>query len=230
MMARCPQESHTTTAGSPSQVVTPSGHHGVVTEPSARQSTADNETGRLEAFSDGVMAVIITLMAFELKAPAGGGFNKLGDRLPELLVYVLSFIFIGIYWNNHHHLLRAATHITGAVMWLNLHLLLWLSLIPVVTEWMAANWRDHAPAASYAVVALGSAAAYTLLQVAIIRADGPGSVIADRVGSDRKGRASIVAYVAALGLAFVNPVISYALFVLVALIWFIPDRRLDRRG
>ena len=115
----------------------------MVTEPSARQSTANNETGRLEAFSDGVMAVIITLMAFELKVPAGGGFRDLGDRLPELLVYVLSFIFIGIYWNNHHHLLRAATHITGAVMWLNLHLLLWLSLIPVVTEWMAAHWRNH---------------------------------------------------------------------------------------
>jgi uncharacterized membrane protein len=199
-----------------------------VTEPTAKESTAENETGRLEAFSDGVMAVIITLMAIELKTPAGGGFSSLGARLPELLVYVLSFIFIGIYWNNHHHLLRAATRISGAVMWLNLHLLLWLSLIPVVTEWMAAHWRDHAPAASYAVVALGSAVAYTLLQVAIIRADGPSSVIADRLGSDAKGRASLVGYVAALGLAFVSPVISYALFASVALMWFVPDRRLDR--
>jgi uncharacterized membrane protein len=200
-----------------------------VSEPSPKESTAENETGRLEAFSDGVMAVIITLMAIELKMPGGGGFSALGDRVPELLVYVLSFGFIGIYWNNHHHLLRAATRISGAVMWLNLHLLLWLSLIPLVTEWVAARWHDHAPAATYAVVALGSAAAYTLLQVAIIRADGPGSVIADALGSDLKGRASLVAYVAALGLAFVSPIISYALFVSVAFMWFIPDRRLDRR-
>jgi uncharacterized membrane protein len=200
-----------------------------VSEPTAKESTADNETGRLEAFSDGVMAVIITLMAIELKMPAGGGFSALGVRVPELLVYVLSFVFIGIYWNNHHHLLRATTRISGAVMWLNLHLLLWLSLIPLVTEWVAAHWRDHAPAATYAVVALGSAAAYTLLQVAIIRADGPGSLIADALGSDLKGRASLVAYLAALGLAFVSPIISYALFVSVAFMWFIPDRRLDRR-
>jgi uncharacterized membrane protein len=200
-----------------------------VSEPTAKESTADNETGRLEAFSDGVMAVIITLMAIELRAPGGGGFRDLGRQLPELLVYVLSFIFIGIYWNNHHHLLRAATRISGTVMWLNLHLLLWLSLIPVVTEWMAMHWRDHAPAATYAVVSLGAAAAYTLLQRAIIRADGPGSVIADRLGSDRKGRASLVAYMAALGLSFVSPLISYALFVSVSLIWFIPDRRLDGR-
>lgn len=195
-------------------------------EPAANEPTAASETGRLEAFSDGVMAVIITLMAIELKAPAGGGFSDLGARVPELLVYILSFVFIGIYWNNHHHLLRAATRISGAVMWLNLHLLLWLSLIPVVTQWMAAHWRDHAPAASYAVVALGSAAAYTLLQGAIIRADGPGSVIADALGSDLKGRASLVAYVAALGLAFVSPIISYVLFASVALMWFIPDPRL----
>jgi uncharacterized membrane protein len=199
-------------------------------EPTARESAAEKETGRLEAFSDGVMAVIITLMAIELKAPAGGGFSDLGGRVPELLVYVLSFMFIGIYWNNHHHLLRAARRISGAVMWLNLHLLLWLSLIPVVTEWMAAHWRDHAPAASYAVVGLGSALAYTLLQMAIIRADGPHSVIAEAVGSDRKGQASVVAYLAALGLAFVSPVISYVLFVSVAFMWFIPDRRLDRRS
>ena len=200
-----------------------------MSEPSAKESTVEKETGRLEAFSDGVMAVIITLMAFELKVPGGGGFSNLGGLVPGLLVYVLSFMFVGIYWNNHHHLLRAATRISGSVMWLNLHLLLWLSLIPLVTEWMAAHWRDHAPAVCYAVVALGSAVAYTLLQAAIIRADGPGSVIADALGSDRKGRASLVAYLAALGLAFVSPVISYVLFALVAFMWFIPDRRLDRR-
>ena len=183
---------------------------------------------RLTAFSDDVIAIIITIMVLELKVPHGADWATLRGVAPNFVAYVLSFVYLAIYWNNHHHLLRAATRISGAVMWLNLHLLLWLSLIPVVTEWMAAHWRDHAPAATYAVVALGSAAAYTLLQVAIIRADGPRSVIADASGSDRKGRASLVAYVAALGLAFVSPVISYVLFASVAFMWFVPDRRLDR--
>ncbi len=198
-----------------------------MSEADEQERAPEKETGRLEAFSDGVMAVIITLMAIDLKAPTGGGFSDLGRTVPGLLVYVLSFGFVGIYWNNHHHLLRATVHISGAVMWFNLHLLLWLSLIPLVTAWMAAHWRDHAPTASYAVVALGSAVAFTLLQKAIIRADGPASRIAEALGSNRKGQVSLVVYVAAIGLALVNPVISDVAFVAVALLWFVPDRRLD---
>jgi uncharacterized membrane protein len=190
---------------------------------------AQSETGRVEAFSDGVLAVIITIMALELRAPLGGGFADLRARLPALLVYILSFVLIGIYWNNHHHLLRAARRVTGGVMWANLHLLFWLSLIPVLTEWIGEHYRDIAPAAAYGVVLLGAAVAYTFLTLAIIRADGRTSRVAAAIGRDVKGRASLVVYVAATGLAFVSPWISYALFAGVAVLWFIPDRRLSRR-
>src|ERR1700746_902182 len=132
------------------------------------QSRDDSETGRLEAFSDGVLAVIITIMALELKAPVEGTFASLRERLPALLIYILSFTFIGIYWNNHHHLLRAARRVTGGVMWANLHLLFWLSLIPVLTEWIGEHYKDTAPAATYGVVCLGAAAAFTILTLAII--------------------------------------------------------------
>jgi uncharacterized membrane protein len=185
-------------------------------------------TGRLEAFSDGVMAVIITIMAFELKAPAGPGFSDLRQRLPALLVYVLSFTFIGIYWNNHHHLLRATPRISGAVMWANLHLLFWLSLIPVLTEWVGISYRHTWPAAVYGMVALAAAIAYSVLVRAIIRANDRDSVVASAIGSDRKGVASLVIYAAAVGLAFLSPWISYALYASVSVIWFIPDRRLSR--
>ena len=196
---------------------------------SGPESRSESETGRVEAFSDGVLAVIITIMALELRAPLGGGFADLRVRLPALLIYILSFTFIGIYWNNHHHLLRAARRVTGGVMWANLHLLFWLSLIPVLTEWIGEHYGDTAPAATYGMVCFGAAAAFTILSLAIIRADGSSSPVAAAFGRDVKGRISLVIYAAAVGLAFVSPWIAYALFATVSVIWFVPDRRLSRR-
>jgi len=166
-------------------------------------------------------------MAFELKAPVGDGFTSLGGRIPELLVYILSFTFVGIYWNNHHHLLRAARRVTPGVMWANLHLLFWLSLIPVLTEWIGEHYRQTAPAVMYGVVCLGSAVAFTILVRAIIRADGGSSLVAAAIGPDIKGRVSLAVYAAAIAMAFVNPWIAYALFAAVAVMWFVPDRRLS---
>jgi TMEM175 potassium channel family protein len=194
----------------------------------AGQDQGESETGRLEAFSDGVIAVIITIMALELKPPEEPTFHSLRDRLPALLFYILSFTFVGIYWNNHHHLLRAARRISAGVMWSNLHLLFWLSLIPVLTEWVGEHHTETAPAATYGIVGLGSALAFTILVRAIIRADGSSSLVANAIGSDTKGRVSLLAYAAATVLAFVSPWITYALFVAVAVMWFIPDRRLSR--
>jgi uncharacterized membrane protein len=194
----------------------------------AGQGQGESETGRLEAFSDGVLAVIITIMALELKPPVDGTFRSLHARLPALLFYILSFTFVGIYWNNHHHLLRAARRISAGVMWSNLHLLFWLSLIPVLTEWVGEHHTETAPAATYGVVGLGSAVAFTILVRAIIRADGSSSLVATAIGSDTKGRVSLLAYAAATVLAFVSPWITYALFVAVAVMWFIPDRRLSQ--
>src|SRR5499426_2654152 len=151
-------------------------------------SQAESETGRVEAFSDGVLAVIITIMALELRAPVGGSFTDLRGRLPALLVYILSFTVIGIYWNNHHHLLRAARRVTGGVMWANLHLLFWLSLIPVLTGWVGEHYQESTPAATYGAVGLGAAVAFTILTMAIIRADGSSSPVAMAVGQDYKGR------------------------------------------
>jgi uncharacterized membrane protein len=193
------------------------------------EGPGDSETGRLEAFSDGVLAVIITIMALELKAPAGGEWSDLRRRFPALLVYILSFTFIGIYWNNHHHLLRAARRVTAGVMWSNLHLLFWLSLIPVLTEWIGEHYQETAPAATYGLVCLGSAVAFTVLVRAIIRADGSASLVATAIGRDTKGRISLVTYAAATGLAFVTPWIAYALFAAVAVMWFVPDRRLSEQ-
>jgi len=202
-----------------------------MTSPDAPDSQNGNEseTGRLEAFSDGVFAVIITIMAFELRAPVAGSFTGLRNRLPALLIYILSFTFIGIYWNNHHHLLRAARRVTGGVMWANLHLLFWLSLIPVLTSWIGEHYRQPAPAATYGLVCLGAGLAYTILTRAIIHADGSDSRVAAAIGSDVKGYASLVLYAAATGLAFVSPFISYALFATVSVMWFVPDRRFSRR-
>ena len=194
----------------------------------AGQGQGESETGRLEAFSDGVLAVIITIMALELKAPEGYTFTSLGHKLPALLVYVLSFTFIGIYWNNHHHLLRAARRISGGVMWANLHLLFWLSLIPVLTEWIGEHYARPVPTATYAVVCLASGVAFTILVRAIIRADGSSSLVATAIGSDSKGRISMLAYAAATVLAFVSPWISYVLIASVAVMWFVPDRRFTR--
>lgn len=185
-------------------------------------------THRLEAFSDGVMAVIITITAFELKAPGGASFSALRTQLPLLLVYILSFTYVGIYWNNHHHLLRRAERISGAVMWANLHLLFWLSLMPVLTKWVGTTYRHAAPAATYGVVAFAAAVAYWVLVRAIIHAEGAGSTVSASVGSDAKGVASIGIYALAIGLAFVTPWAAYALYAFVAVMWIIPDRRLVR--
>ena len=190
---------------------------------------SESETGRREAFSDGVLAVIITIMALELKAPAGGDFHSLQERLPALLVYILSFTFIGIYWNNHHHLLRAARRVTPAVMWSNLHLLFWLSLIPVLTEWIGdEHWHKTAPAAIYGVVCLASAVAFTILATVIIRADGKDSPVAAVGGQSIKAQASLVLYAGGTVVAFFVPWIAYILYAVVSVIWFIPDRTLGR--
>jgi uncharacterized membrane protein len=187
----------------------------------------ESQLGRLEAFSDGVLAVIITIMAFELKAPAGVSFRSLSDRIPALLIYILSFTFIGIYWNNHHHLLRAARRLTPGVMWANLHLLFWLSLIPVLTEWIGEHADNLVPAATYGVVCLGSGVAFTVLIAMIVRADGRTSPVAIALGQSIKPYTSIALYAGGVVLAFFDPWISYALYATVSLMWFIPDRRLS---
>ena len=186
-------------------------------------------TTRVEAFSDSVMAVIITIMAFELRPPHGADLDAVRDQLPGVLVYVLSFTFVGIYWNNHHHLLRAADRISGAAMWANLFLLFWLSLIPVLTEWVRDEYLHPLPAASYGAVALAAGLAYVILVRTLIQANGRDSRLATAIGSDVKGRLSLVLYAAAIGLAFVSPWISYGIYVAVALTWFVPDRRFTRR-
>ena len=185
-----------------------------------------NETDRLEAFSDAVMAVIITIMAFNVKPPAAASLSAVRASLPELLVYVLSFAIIGTYWNNHHHLLRATHRMSGGVMWSNLHLLFWLSLFPVVTGWVGLFPGDAAPSAFYGVVGLASAFAYWILVRAIIRANGTDSQVARRIGSDLKGKLSPVLYAAGVGLAFATPIAADLLYAAVAAMWFVPDRRL----
>ncbi len=184
------------------------------------------ETDRVEAFSDGVMAVIITLMAFNVKPPNGITLTALRGDLPELLVYVLSFAIIGIYWNNHHHLFRATDHISAGVMWGNLHLLFWLSLLPIATGWVGRFPLETLPSAFYGLLGLATAIAYWILVRAIIRANGKDSRVARAIRSDTKGRLSLVLYAAGTGLAFAAPVASYVAYVVVAIMWFVPDRRL----
>ena len=183
---------------------------------------------RLEAFSDGVIAIIITIMVLELKVPHGDTLDDLAPLLPVLLSYVLSFTNVGIYWNNHHHLLHSAHKINGQVLWANLHLLFWLSLFPFATAWMGENHFGTWPVAAYGVVSLMSGVAYTILARGLAALHGPDSEIAVALGSDFKGRISIVMYAAAIGLAFVSPWLGIALYVAVAALWFIPDRRFER--
>jgi len=184
--------------------------------------------GRLEAFSDGVIAIIITIMVLELKVPHGDGIEALLPLLPVFLSYVLSFVYLGIYWNNHHHMLHATRRVTGGVLWANLHLLFWLSLIPVTTGWMGENHFSAGPAALYGVVLMMAAIAYTILQGAIIASQGGESLLRKAVGRDWKGKASIVAYALAVLLAFVVQWLALALYVLVALLWLVPDRRIEQ--
>jgi uncharacterized membrane protein len=185
--------------------------------------------GRLEAFSDGVMAVLITIMVLELKPPHGTEWSSLREVLPGFLVYVLSFVYLGIYWNNHHHMLHATERITGAALWANLHLLFWLSLVPFTTAWMGENHFASVPTATYGIVLLLSAIAYYILQTTIVRSEGPRSTLAKAIGSDLKGKLSPVSYAVAIPLAFVNPAMSEALYVFMALVWLIPDRRIESR-
>jgi uncharacterized membrane protein len=183
---------------------------------------------RLEAFSDGVIAILITIMVLELRAPHGVTLGALRPLVPTLLSYVLSFVYMGIYWNNHHHLFHAAGRVSGGVLWANLHLLFWLSLVPFVTSWVGTYPAAALPTAIYGVVLLLAGLAYSILQRTIIAHDGPGSVLARAVGRDGKGKASLACYALGVGLAFVHPALAEALYVLVALLWLVPDRRIER--
>jgi uncharacterized membrane protein len=183
---------------------------------------------RLEAFSDGVLAIIITIMVLELKAPHGVELAALRPLLPVFLSYVLSFIYLAIYWNNHHHLLHTVRQVNGGILWANLHLLFWLSLFPVATAWIGENHVARLPTALYGSVLLMAAIAYYILQCAIIAKHGRDSLLATAIGSDWKGKLSPVLYLAAIPLSFVHPWIGNAIYVFVALIWLVPDRRIER--
>ncbi len=184
--------------------------------------------GRLEAFSDGVLAIIITIMVLELKVPHGTEFATLRPLLPVLLSYVLSFVYVGIYWNNHHHLLHAVKRVDGRVLWANLHLLFWLSLLPFVTGWMGENHFETLPTALYGVVLLMAGLAYTILNRALLASEGQDSVLARATGKDLKGNLSLLLYVIAIGVAFIDERVSQVFFVLVAAMWFVPDRRIEK--
>ncbi len=183
---------------------------------------------RLDAFSDGVLAIIITIMVLELEVPHGSEWSDVATLLPVFLSYLLSFVYVGIYWNNHHHLLHTVKHVSGGILWANLHLLFWLSLLPFATGWAGEHQGVAAPTALYGVVLLLAAIAYFILQATIIARHGKDSVLGRALGTDWKGRLSPLAYIAAIPLAFVNPWISYRLYAMVALVWVVPDRRIER--
>lgn len=183
--------------------------------------------GRLEAFSDGVMAIILTIMVLELKSPRGHDFQSLQPLIPGMLSYALSFLHVGIYWNNHHHLLQAIRHVNGATLWANLHLLFWLSLIPLVTNWMGESHFSDAPVAAYGVILLLSAIAYYILTLVLVAHHGPDSAIAHAIGRDIKGKLSIGIYLTGISLAFVHPYAGCGLYLVVAVMWLIPDRRIE---
>jgi len=185
--------------------------------------------GRLEAFSDGVIAIIITIMVLELRVPHGDDWAALKPLTPVFLSYILSFIFIGIYWSNHHHMLQMTTRINGGILWANLHLLFWLSMVPFATGWLGENHSAEPPTAMYGVVLLMSAIAYTILQQTIIAEQGPDSRLKAAVGGDVKGKISGLLYAAAIPLAFVHRGIAQWIYVLVALIWLVPDRRIEHQ-
>jgi uncharacterized membrane protein len=186
--------------------------------------------GRLEAFSDGFLAIIITIMVLELKPPHGADIEALRSIGPVFISYILSFIYVGIYWNNHHHMLQAARQVNGATLWTNLHLLFWLSLIPFVTAWMGVNRFAAWPVALYGVVLLMAAVAYYCLSRTLIKHHGQDSTLATALGRDVKGKVSVVIYAVAVPLSFANRWLAFSLYVLVAAMWFIPDRRIERAG
>jgi len=183
---------------------------------------------RLEAFSDGVIAILITIMVLDLRRPAGVDVTSLRSMAPVFSAYVLSFVFLGIYWNNHHHLLHAATRVNGKVLWANLHLLFWLSLIPFVTSWIGESHLAPLPTAVYGADLVACGVAYTILQTTLIRAQGPGSLLGEAIGIDLKGKLSLLLYLVAVLCAFVAPWGSAVLYVLVALMWLVPDPRIER--
>jgi len=184
---------------------------------------------RMEAFSDGVIAILITIMVLGLGSPHGADLAALGPLVPVLTAYVLSFVFLAIYWNNHHHLLQAAKHVDGRVLWANMHLLFWLSLVPFATAWMGENQFAAVPVAAYGFILLMCALAFTALVTALIAHEGRNSsTIANAIGSDLKGKVSLVAYLVATPLALVLPMVSFGIYVAVAIIWFVPDRRFER--
>jgi uncharacterized membrane protein len=184
--------------------------------------------GRLEAFSDGVIAILITIMILELHTPKGPTLSALMQMKASLLVYLLSFVFLGIYWNNHHHMFQVVHHVSGAVLWANLHLLFWLSLVPFVTDWWGQNPSAAIPTLAYGVVLLCAGIAYTILQHMLVALEGPQSALARAIGEDRKGLVSLGLYVAAIAVAYWAPWIADALYVTVALMWIVPDRRIER--
>jgi uncharacterized membrane protein len=190
------------------------------------------EKNRLEAFSDGVIAIIITIMVLELSVKDldahAGWREQLHEILPKFLSYVLSYIYVGIYWNNHHHMFHSTKRVTGGILWANLHLLFWLSLFPFTTAWVGANHLAPAPTAVYAFVLLMAAVAYYILQRTIIAQQGKNSLLAAAIGNDWKGKISPACYLAAIPLAFVSPYISHGLFIFVAILWLVPDRRIER--
>jgi TMEM175 potassium channel family protein len=184
--------------------------------------------GRLEAFSDGVIAILITIMVLELKVPHGADVEALRSIVPVFLAYVLSFVFVGIYWNNHHHLLQLCTRVDGRVLWANLHLLFWLSLVPVATAWMGHYPSEPLPTALYGIVLMFAGFAYLILQGAIVAAEGADSKLRAAVGRDFKGKLSVVLYLAAIAAAFVHEPTADVIYVVVALMWLVPDRRIER--
>jgi len=185
-------------------------------------------TGRMEAFSDGVIAILITVMVLELPTPHGTSWSALHEALPVLLAYVLSFVYLGIYWNNHHHMLQATRRVSGPMLWANLHLLFWLSLVPFTTAWLGENQLAPAPAAAYGIVLLAAALAFFLLERVIIHDQGPDSLVARAVGRDLKGKGSPLLYAVGIGLSLLVPWLGVAVYAAVALIWLVPDRRIAR--
>jgi uncharacterized membrane protein len=184
--------------------------------------------GRLESFSDGVIAVLITIMVLELHIPAGTDWHALGHELPVLLAYVISFVYLGTYWNNHHHMLAAVSRVDGAAMWANLHLLFWLSLIPFTTAWMSEHRFPTIPTATYGIVLFAAAVAYLILQTALVRAEGEQSRLRVVLGSDAKGKVTTLLYCLGIGLSFVDGWLGLAVYIAVALVWLVPDRRVER--
>lgn len=185
--------------------------------------------GRLEAFSDGVLAIIITIMVLEIKVPHGNLLEDLLPLLPVLMSYVLSFIYIGIYWNNHHHLMHAVHKVTGAVLWSNIHLLFWLSLVPFATAWMGENHFSKWPVILYGFILLMAGVAYYILAHCLTSVHGKDSLLAAAIGKDQKGIASVILYIIGIACSFINPWLGFSLYVVVAIIWFIPDRRIEKK-